>query len=173
MTQPIKRGMPKIKHTKVKSVKPKDPRLPKPPKKSPLPRSKRPHPEYGTSKLEQRFAKDFLDRMGVKYVYQFKAVEIGRYFDFYLPQDNVIIEVDGDYFHGHGLIHEEKNKMQKHTEWVDKEKDLWAAAHGIPVIRIWEHDINNNPNYVRKVLTEKLTEYREKYEKEQKKKQRH
>ena len=61
-------------------------------------RSKKPHPKYGTSKLEEDFAHNFLDKLGVKYIYQFEAKDIGRFFDFYLQDENLIIEVDGDYW---------------------------------------------------------------------------
>lgn len=61
-------------------------------------RSNRHHPKYGTSKLEEDFAHNFLDKLGVEYQYQFEAKEIGRYFDFYLNKSNIIIEVDGDYW---------------------------------------------------------------------------
>ena len=33
----------------------------------------RKHPEYGTSKLEDRFAKDFLDKLGIVYETQYKT----------------------------------------------------------------------------------------------------
>jgi very-short-patch-repair endonuclease len=56
------------------------------------------HPQYGTSKLEEDFAHNFLDKLGVKYTYQFEAKDIGRFFDFYLQDENLIIEVDGDYW---------------------------------------------------------------------------
>lgn len=172
MVQPAKtnKKVVTVKRTKSKTT---DKRLPPKPKKTPLKRSQRPHKEYGTSKLEQRFAREFLDKLGIKYIYQYKAESIGRYFDFFLPLANVIIEVDGDYFHGYGKLHEEKNKMQKHSEWVDRQKDMWALAHGIPIIRFWEHDINDNPSYVKKVLLERVGKYREKYEKELEKKKRH
>ena len=173
MPQPVKSGAPKVKKVKAKRVKPTDKRLPKPPKRTPLPRSKRPHKEYGTSKLEERFAREFLDKLGVKYIYQFKAESIGRYFDFFCPDANVLIEVDGDYFHGYGLLHEQKNNMQKHAEWVDRQKDQWALAHCVPLIRIWEHDINNNPTKVMNVLKERIGKYRANYEKELEKKKRH
>lgn len=65
-------------------------------KKKKFPRKK--HKEYGTSKLEEKFAKEFLERLGIEYIYQFKAESIGRYYDFYLPEANLIIEVDGDYW---------------------------------------------------------------------------
>ena len=59
-------------------------------------KKKRPHPKYGTSKLEDYFAENFLDVIGVKYVRQYEAKEIGRFYDFYCEKANVIIEVDGD-----------------------------------------------------------------------------
>lgn len=120
---------------------------------------KRRHKEYGTSKLEERFAKDFLDKLNIKYTYQFKAESIGRYYDFLIETpkgSKICIEVDGDYYHSFGLTHEEKNPMQKHNEYVDKVKDEWALTHGIPILRIWEHDINKNPNKVMKILKEAI-----------------
>ena len=113
-------------------------------------KGKKPHPDYGTSKLETKFAKEFLDKLGVKYERQFYAEDIKRYYDFYLPEQRVLIEVDGTYYHGYGLLYEDMNPMQKHNNRVNKNKNEWAAEHSIPLIRIWEHDINNHPS---KVLT--------------------
>lgn len=56
------------------------------------------HPKYGTSKLEEDFAKNFLDKLGVRYIYQFEAKDIKRFYDFYLQDENLLIEVDGDYW---------------------------------------------------------------------------
>ena len=61
------------------------------------------HKEYGTSKLEITFAKNFLDKLGVKYIYQFKAESIGRYYDYMLPDHGLIIEIDGDFYHSYGM----------------------------------------------------------------------
>ena len=137
---------------------------------------KRPHPKYGTSKLEDKFAKEFLDRLGFEYERQYEAKEIGRFYDFAVKQSNgalVLIEVDGDFYHGHGLMHEEKSPMQKHNEWVDKIKDQWAAEHSIPLIRIWEHDIHDNPSGVMEVLKTRLGEARKKQDKKNERGRRH
>lgn len=136
-------------------------------------KKKRPHPKYGTSKLEDYFAENFLDAIGVKYVRQYEAKEIGRFYDFYCEKANVIIEVDGDYYHSYGLKYEEKNPMQKHNEWVDRVKDEWALERGIPVIRIWEHDIHENPEKVMKILKEAIGKYTEKQNKIREKNKRH
>ena len=137
---------------------------------------KRKHKEYGTSKLEERFAKNFLDKLGVEYVYQYQAEDIGRYYDFMLKTkmgSKVLLEIDGDYFHSYGLTHEEKNPMQKHNEYVDKLKDEWALIHGIPILRIWEHDINDNPSKVMKELKKLIGESDKKTLLKENKKKRH
>lgn len=56
------------------------------------------HPQYGTSKLEEYFAKEFLDKLGIEYVYQFEAKDIKRFFDFFIPKSRLILEIDGDYW---------------------------------------------------------------------------
>ena len=112
--------------------------------------------EYGTSKLEVRFAKNFLDRLGVEYVYQFKMESIGRYLDFYIPSCNVAIEVDGDFYHSYGLVYEQMNPMQKRNHRVDEQKNHWCAVNCIKLIRIWEHDINEHPEMVLEMLKREL-----------------
>lgn len=132
----------------------------------------RKHPEYRTSNLEKRFAKNFLDKIGVKYKTQFKAESIGRYYDIYIPSANLLIEIDGTYFHSYGLLYEEMSPMQKKNHRVDKDKDKWAREHKIPLIRIWEHDINDKPKEVMEMLKKEITFYTEKYNKELEKKKR-
>ena len=125
------------------------------------------HPKYGTSKLEEDFARDFLDKLGLKYVYQFEAKDIGRFYDFAIlldessgvtPGSIVLVECDGDWYHSHpDLVKEsEMNPMQKRNKRVDKHKDEWALMHGIPLIRIWEKDIRENPNQVMEMLKNRL-----------------
>lgn len=119
--------------------------------------------EYGTSKLEERFARDFLDRLGIEYVYQYKAESIGRYFDFRLFPDSggpkVLLEIDGDFYHSYGLIYEQMNPMQKHNKMVDEIKNKWCSRNGVQLIRLWEHDINEHPEKVKEYLKEVLKPY--------------
>ena len=130
--------------------------------------TKRRHPQYGTSKLEDDFAREFLDKLRVKYKYQFEAKDIGRYYDFAvfingnekdLSIGNILlIEIDGSYFHSDPrLVEEDKmNPMQKRNKRVDEYKNKWALEHGIPLIRIWEKDIRENSKEVMKQLKERL-----------------
>ena len=140
------------------------------------------HQEYGTSKLEQDFAREFLDRNHIDYIYQYKAESIGRYYDFMvvLPYNGQMlvkeekdglmsvvqngqvyrivfaIEVDGSWFHGDSRIVEEDkmNRMQRRNRVVDEVKDKWCHLNCIPIVRFWELDIKNNPNMVKKVVME-------------------
>lgn len=69
-----------------------------------------------------------------------------------------MIEVDGGYWHSDPRLFEGKklNSTQKHNKFVDKVKDTWCALHGIPLIRIWEKDIKENPKMVMEMLKEKF-----------------
>lgn len=134
--------------------------------------------EYGTSQLERDFARDFLDRLGLKYMYQFEAQDIKRYYDFavtvyddypfrYEERDGLksiiqedkkfligfLIEVDGDYWHSNpNTVNEnDMTPIQKHNKSVDKHKEEWAKMQNIPLIRFWESDIRKKP---RKVMSE-------------------
>ena len=116
------------------------------------------HPLYGTSKLEEDFARDFLEKLNVEYVYQYEAKDIGRFYDFFLPKQRVLIEIDGSYFHADPRVVSEEDirPMHKRNKRVDALKDRWALLHGIPIIRIWEKDIRESPSMVMKELKERL-----------------
>lgn len=147
MPQPIK---------KTRTVKPK----PKP-KNTIGDKKKKKHPEYGTSKLEDRFAREFLDRLGLKYIYQFKAESIGRYYDFRIEPRGPIIEIQGSYWHGDKRLYEEEdlNKTQKRNIKVDEKKKKWCEMNGIDLIYVWEKDINENPEKVMRFLRLRLKKF--------------
>ena len=129
--------------------------------------------EYGTSKLEERFAKNFLEKLGIEYKYQFKMESIGRYLDFYIPSCEVAIEVDGDFYHSYGLVYEQMNPMQKKNKHVDEQKNHWCAVNCIKLIRIWEHDINEHPEKVMEMLKKELASAMKNVEAKKKMKERH
>lgn len=122
----------------------------------------RPHPKFGTSKLEKDFAHNFLDKLGVEYIWQFEAKDIGRFFDYLVftkkSHSPVLVECDGSYYHSDPrVVTEDKIKpMHKKNARVDKMKNEWALLHGIPIMRIWEKDIRENPKWVMEQLKERL-----------------
>ncbi|MBP5723036.1 MAG: hypothetical protein J6X18_05620 [Bacteroidales bacterium] len=153
-----------------------------------VPSGRRVFPEkagkYGMSKLEAYFAKNFLNKFNVKYVYEYEASDIGRFYDFaivavaegtkcVLEEKNgvislsqkrnyirpiLIIEVDGSYYHSDPRIvkESEMNLMQKRNKVIDEYKDDWCRVHHIPILRVWEYDIYNNPKLVMKQIKDAL-----------------
>lgn len=167
MKQPIK-GKGKIKRKKPKQIK----------KYTPFNLNHNSDKQYGTSQLERDFARDFLDANNIVYIYQYEAKEIGRWIDFaitsytnkqYIMEEkdgincvkqdgqyfeiSFFIEIDGSYYHSDPRVIDvgKLNPMQKHNKFVDKLKDQYAGMRCIPLVRIWEYDIRNNP---KKVLEE-------------------
>ena len=139
---------------------------------------KRPHPKYGTSKLETYFEENFLKKLGVKYLYQFEAKSIGRYYDFAIFPDAggmILVEIDGSYYHSDPRLvkEEDMNPMQKHNRRIDEYKNKWALLNGIPIIRIWEKDIRDNPAMVMSELKKRLHMLNEKQDLKNNKNKRH
>ena len=171
MAQPIKGDKNITKKSYKTKKQPKkviDERIP-PKKNTPIKgawKKNRKHQEYGTSKLEEKFAKEFLDKLGVSYIYQYKAESIGRYYDFRICDSHKrpigpIIEVQGSYWHGDSRLYEEKdlNKTQLRDIKIDEYKRKWCSRNGITLIYVWELDIRNNPKQVMEYLKEKLWKY--------------
>lgn len=94
------------------------------------------------SKLEYTFA-DIITTLGIEFIHQYHVD--GFDYDFYIPSKNLLIEVDGDYWHGNPNIYENKlNNMQKKNRGLDKLKNKHAADRNFTLIRFWEHDVNNS-----------------------------
>lgn len=119
---------------------------------------KRSHPKFGTSKAEINFAKNFLDKLGVRYIWQYEMVGIGRYMDYFLPDYYIGIEYDGEYYHSDPRVYKEEDltPMQKRNRRVDEQKDRWALLHSMPLIRVREKDVREHPDKVMQMLREKL-----------------
>jgi very-short-patch-repair endonuclease len=69
-----------------------------------------------------------------------------KIYDFYIPSKNMMVEVDGDYWHANPLIYEGKelNKTQIRNVKNDKFKDILAKGNGFLLERVWEYDLKNN-----------------------------
>ena len=131
-------------------------------------KKKKSHPKYGTSKLEDYFAENFLNVLGVKYIRQFEAKEIGRFYDFKI-ENGPILEINGSYWHGDKRIYEEKdlNSVQKKNIYIDNLKRRWAENNGIEIYYFWEKDIHENPEQILLTLKEILKKYKAKNKKNQ------
>jgi len=108
------------------------------------------------SKIETKFEK-ILGLINLNFEYQYEYQH--RLFDFYLEKYNILIEVDGDFYHcnpdskHHEIIYE----TQKLTKQNDRYKDELCVSNNITLIRYWEKDINERPEWVISDLRKKLS----------------
>ena len=111
--------------------------------------------KYKPSKLEKTFA-NILDLLEIRYETSYYAKDIKAFYDVFLPDYNILIEVDGDFWHTNPLKYPDgpKNKCQIKNKLRDKVKTQWAADNGYKLLRFWENDINNNIKQVKQTLLE-------------------
>lgn len=84
-----------------------------------------------------------LDELGVSYCKQYI---VGNKFacDVAFPELRIIIEIQGDYWHGNPKKFKTLNEQQKRQQKQDRSKKAYLEACGFKVLYIWESDIKNN-----------------------------
>lgn len=95
--------------------------------------------------IEQTVA-GILDDLDIEYYPQFflTSDQGNTYsYDFKIKREKIIIEVDGDYWHGNPNTDNHVSFVNKVIE-NDKLKEDLAISKGYVVIRLWESDIKNN-----------------------------
>jgi len=104
------------------------------------------------NKLEKLVA-DELDRASIPYHFQYFIVENGicKSYDFKIKGKPIIIEVDGDFWHGNPnqANHYKKVDIVRENDVV--KTDL-AIAKGLRIVRLWESDIKKDPSIVLKYV---------------------
>lgn len=74
----------------------------------------------------------------------------GKFFDFWIEETNILIEVDGDFYHCNPNSRHKipLYDVQRKNIENDKVKLEVAERNGYRLIRFWESDIINNPQLV-------------------------
>lgn len=107
------------------------------------------------TKLELKF-ENILNLLEIEndFQHEFK----GKFFDFYIPNKNVLIEVDGDFYHcnPNSIYSEPKYDTQKLTINNDKMKNGLCKKNKVKLLRFWEKEINETPELVISKLKEIL-----------------
>ena len=65
----------------------------------------------------------------------------GKFYDFLVPVLNLLVEVDGIYWHGKNVPKEEMNKTQLHNKQNDALKTKLAKDNDYDLLRIWGDEI--------------------------------
>jgi G:T-mismatch repair DNA endonuclease (very short patch repair protein) len=103
----------------------------------------------------ERELKSILKELNIKFKHSYKYQ--GYYFDFYLPELNILIEVDGNYWHGKGLKWEELNAAQQNSRLNDIKKNQLCLDTKQSLIRLWEDEIEKQHIYNKIISYEKRT----------------
>lgn len=110
----------------------------------------------GKMSKPERLMEDILKSHGIDYVYQHEVS--GFFYDFYIPSKNILIEVDGDFWHCKPGTKYETPITEEQTKNVvnDKKKTAIAYSNSYTLLRFWESDIQDNRLQVVKTLIENL-----------------
>jgi very-short-patch-repair endonuclease len=125
---------------------------------------------YRSSKLETKIANILLD-LNINFDQQF-LIRITnkrrKFYDFYLKKYNIIIEVQGDYWHANPESYKKEDLINyrfggRFAEDIwknDEEKKILAETQGYNIIFIWEKEIYNTKNDIElsKLILNKMKE---------------
>jgi len=100
---------------------------------------------YKDTKPELKM-KEILNNLNIPFEHQFRLENY--LFDFKIKGKNILIEVDGDYWHGNPKIYKDLNEMQKKMQKRGLEKGKLAKTNNFILLRFWEGDILKNENKV-------------------------
>jgi len=81
-------------------------------------------------------------------VHRYRIDGINHEFDFFVPSKNLIIEYDGDYWHGNKALHELTSAMKKQFR-LDQSWTRAAQERGYTMHRVWASEAVNYPNKLR------------------------
>jgi|ETNvirnome_6_100_1030635.scaffolds.fasta_scaffold08790_2 very-short-patch-repair endonuclease len=90
-----------------------------------------------------------LDMMGLPYEeeYSIPFANSYRVFDFRIG-DDLLIEVDGDFFHGNSEVVKKYTTMHIKNKQNDIIKNWIARKKGFKLLRFWQSDIQHDEDYV-------------------------
>ncbi len=89
--------------------------------------------------LPEKLVAEILDRYNIQYIRQFLIED--KSYDFHIVNTNILIEVDGTYWHGKNILDDELNSVQKINRHNDLIKNELAKRLNYKLIRIWEDEI--------------------------------
>lgn len=99
----------------------------------------------GLNGLEKK-GKVILKNIGISF--QEQVLIHGKFVVDVLLPNNVIIQWDGDYWHGNPKRYKVLNFIQERQRKHDKACNAYLKKCGYRIIRFWEWDVNNRPEWI-------------------------
>ncbi len=103
-----------------------------------IPKNKKTRPELEFKKILEDKNVNFVFQKDIQWKNGWK-----KWYDFYIPNGNILIEIDGIYWHGKNIPTKNLNKQQWNTRKNDKLKNYLAKIRGYKLIRIWSDEVKN------------------------------
>jgi len=102
--------------------------------------------EIGRKTTPELIYESILVEKKIEYKYGYELG--GKIYDFYIPSQNLLVEIDGIYWHGKGVLDDELDHIQRKIRKNDLIKNRLAEENGYNLIRIWEDEIKNVPEHL-------------------------
>ena len=95
-----------------------------------------------TSSIEVKI-QNFLKQLGIEFfTHQYMNIKHSYQCDILIPCMNLVIECDGDYWHGNPILYPNPNNWQQEKINRDKIRTIELIKAGFKVLRLWEFEIN-------------------------------
>lgn len=107
--------------------------------------------QLGAPTKPERIGYAILDQLEVDHIRQY--VVNGKFtVDAFVPSANLVIQWDGDYWHGHPDRFPEPDKRQRKRMRLDRSQDAYMRKCGMRVARFWECDLHESPGAIQDEL---------------------
>jgi len=105
------------------------------------------------TKIEKKIS-ELLTDQNIYFKYQYNKNVF--FFDFFLPEYNLVIECQGDYWHANPNKFTKLDKTQISNIKRDERKINFLKENNISAIFIWENTINNNIQKIKECINDKI-----------------
>jgi very-short-patch-repair endonuclease len=104
--------------------------------------------QQGKRTTPEKIGYALLDALGADYLPQYLIA--GKFcVDAFVPSRGVVVQFDGDYWHGNPARFPTLDARQRKRVRLDRSQDAYMAKCGYHVIRLWESDLRKDPGAVR------------------------
>lgn len=101
---------------------------------------------------DEKIVSDFLKKHNIPFYFQFFISDKSTHsYDFKLKNSNIIVEVDGDYWHGGPGVKKHFFDVKK-TQENDLIKEKIATSKGLEVVRFWGSDLKKDASILNKLI---------------------